>query len=404
MHAHVQPLLGKDLVTFTVACLVLLATLALAAPADAGVRDYRVGVLGGIPPTSADLAAMQRNRARSVRVTFSWEQIEVSRRTGQSCATALYDFSRYDELVRNAGQRGLSLVPTLINSPRYAAGNSRSPRYPAPGAAGFKDFQCFVRAVVGRYGRGGTFGARDIINWQVWNEPNLPLYSPNRQVSPANYGELVKATAESIRSQDSRATVILAGLPEQVKDGMNSNVFLRKLYRVSGIRGKFNAVALHPYAVNARGVKGALTRLRDTLRNVGDRRRPVWITEIGWATDGPKGHFLVTSEKNQASRLTSTFQMLRKNHKRFKIGTVHWFRHRDTATYAENTNIWPDYAGLYRENGAPKPSCGRFRRVTGAPGGCQRIPATSSTSSASALPMQSTEQRAQAQLIPSPPE
>jgi len=408
MHAraNAQSRRSSGLAALALTCVALAAMLVLAASAEAGVRDYRIGVVSGISPSPGDLAAMQRNRARSARVNFSWDFIEVRRRIGPSCATAIYDFSSYDAVVSNAGQRGISIMPTLIDSPRYAAANGA--RYPAPGTAGFQDFQCFVRAVVGRYGRGGTFPARNITDWQVWNETNLELYSPNRQISPAKYGQLVKATSASIRSKDRRATIILAGLPEEVKDGMNSNVFLRRLYRVNGIRSKFSAVALHPYAVGAPGVKGALTRLRETLRRVGDRGRPVWITEVGWATGGsPKGYFLITSEKSQADRLSSTFRMLRRNRDRFKIGTVQWFRHRDTASYAEQRKFWFEFAGLYRKNGTAKPSCARFRRVTGAAGGCQRIAATTSSTSASSPGLRSlldAEQRTQAQLVPSLPE
>jgi len=383
------------------ACLVLAAALALAPSAEAGPRTFRPGVVQGAVASEPEVAAMRGVGAKSVRTVFSWNAIEDRRRTGSSCATAVYNFARHDALVRDAGQRGLSILPVLAVAPEYVQRNSA--RYPAPGTRAFGDFQCFVRAVVGRYGRGGPFLARDIVEWQVWNEPNLPLYSPNRTVSPKKYGQLLKATAESIRSRDSRATIVLAGLPEETRGGMNSNVFLRKMYRVKQIRSKFDVVALHPYAVNARGTKGALVRLRETLGKLGDRRRPVWVTEIGWGTKGPKGYFLVTSEQGQADRLQSTLQMLRKNRDRFRLGTVHWYRFRDSASYAQNTGVWVDYAGIYRSDGSPKPSCARYKRFTGAGSTCQRIrdAAPVASSGASALGPETT---GEAQVVPSPPE
>jgi|GEM_PF-2734894 len=372
LRTSVHPSLANALLAGLLTCLAGLgAMLALAVPADAGVRTFRPGVVNGTVPDAAELGSMRNIGAGSVRIVFSWDVIETRPRVGSSCGTAIYNFSRHDTLVSEAGRRGVSILPVLMDSTR--ATGQPSTRYPAPGTRAFGDFQCFVRAVVDRYGRGGSFG-RDITEWQVWNEPNLPLYNPGGNVSPTKYGQLVKATSQSIRSQDSRATVVLAGLPEETKRGMNSNAFLRKLYSVNKIRSKFDVVALHPYAENARGTKGALIRLREQLRKLGDRRRPVWVTEIGYATDGQKGYFLVTGEKGQATKLEETMRMLRKNRDRFKLGTVHWFNFRDIASYSQNTNNWADYAGLFRKDGTPKPSCVKYKRFTGAGTSCSRIP------------------------------
>lgn len=382
--------------------LLALALLALAAHEAPAASKYRVGLVSGVLPGDADLRTMRDLRARSVRIVFSWDSIETERRSGRSCGTASYDFSRYDELVSAAGRRSLEIVPTLMGSPKYAG--RLGTRYPNPGTRAFEDFQCFVRAVVARYGRGGRYvgrdGARAITEWQVWNEPSLPLYNPGKKVSPRKYGQLVKATARSIRSRDGGATIVLAGIPEKTKESMSSGVFLRKLYEVKNIRGKFDAVALHPYAGNTRGVKGAVTRLREQLTRLGDRRRPIWITEVGFATEGRERYFLVTNEKGQARKLESTLRMLRKNHKRLGVTTVHWFRFRDLASYSEDTENWPDYAGIYRKDGSPKPACHRYRSFTGAGGKCQRI---RSDEDSGGLPLIPIPLEPPDDLLPSPP-
>lgn len=407
----VHPSLASALLAGLLTCLAGLgAMLALAVPADAGVRTFRPGVVNGTVPSEGELGAMRAIRAQSIRIVFSWDVIETRRRTGSSCTTAVYNFSRHDTLVSEAGQRGLSILPVLGGSPEYAEAGSASmsgARYPAPGTRAFDDFQCFVRALVGRYGRGGTFAARDILEWQIWNEPNITQFSPHRRVSPRKYGQLLKATAGSIRSKDSRAKIILAGLTEAASaPNMTAHVFLRKLYQLKKIRSKFDVAALHPYARNARGVKGGLIRFRETLKELGDRRRPVWVTETGYATHGPKGHFAVTTEQGQADKLQSTLQMLRKNRKRFKLGTVHWYSFRDAASYAQDSNNWTEYAGLYYKDGRPKPSCARYKRFTRAGGGCARI-----QDGGSGLPVISSggfelgpQAAADAGLLPSAPE
>lgn len=277
---------------------------------------------------------------------------------------------------------------------------------PSTGSPAIEDYKCFVRAAVARYGRGGSYPtlinptAAPITEWQVWNEPNLPGYAAGGDVNPKEYGRFVKTTTATIRSVDGKAAIVLAGMPEKGSAGMLSTKFLRQFYSVPGIRRSFNAVAIHPYAETHRGVKGYLIRLRETLRDLGDARRFVWITEIGWATSGSRQSFTVTTESGQAERLTKTFNMVKANRDRFKIGTVQWFRWRDAAPYG-STQWWGDYTGLYKENGNPKASCNRFARFTGGRRPCRAIAdgggLTGSFSAAE-------EREPKAALIPSPPE
>ena len=53
-------------------------------------------------------------------------------------------------------------------------------------------------------------------------------------------------------------------------------------------------MAVHPYAENARGVEGELSRIRCVMRRRGDGRTPVWISELGWATGGDSDYFSTT--------------------------------------------------------------------------------------------------------------
>ncbi len=358
------------------ACLALLAALALAAPADAGIGKYRLGVVTGPPPGVGDLDRLRNARVRSIKMIFSWDALETKRRTGKSCATAEYEgLGRYSTEIIKASRRGIRILPYIIDAPGYAGGGSHMPK---TGTRAFGDYKCFLRALVRSFGRGGRLlreepSAKPIIEWQLWNEPNLPIYAAGGNPNPREYARFVKASSGVINRVDRKATIVLGGMPEKSLRGMSSKKFLTRFYKVKGIKKKFDVVALHPFAKNARGTKGALIRLRDLLRRVGDRRQVIWITEIGYATHGPKGQFLVTTEKGQARKTQSTLSFLKKNHKRYNVGTVDWFRWRDEATYAQNTGHWWDYAGLYRKDGTPKPACHRYRRFTGAGGKCKRI-------------------------------
>ena len=388
----------------TASLALIAATMLSSQAAQADVRTFRFGVVAGAPTPTADLDRMREARVKSVRVYLHWASIEAQRPIGPGCTGAQYQWDTFDRFVGGASRRDIRVLPFFFGSPGYAA--SEGQRMPSTGSPAIEDYKCFVRAAVARYGRGGSYPtlinprAAPITEWQAWNEPNLPGYAARGDVNPKEYARFVKTTTATVRGVDQRAAIVLAGMPEQGKNGMLSTRFLRQFYSVKGIRRSFNAVAIHPYAVNHRGVKGYLIRLRDTLRDLGDARRSVWITEVGWATSGPRDAFTVTTERGQAKRLRNTFEMIKANRRRFNIGTVQWFRWRDAAPYG-STQWWGDYAGLYKKNGNPKASCNSFARFTGGWRPCRAIAdgggLTGSFSAAE-------EREPKAALIPSPPE
>ena len=79
-----------------------------------------------------------------------------------------------------------------------------------------------------------------------------------------------------------------------------------------GDQAGFDAVAVHPYAENAAGVEGELSRIRSVMRSNGDARTPVWISELGWATGGGNPYFSHTPAR-QAARLKSAFRFVARN-------------------------------------------------------------------------------------------
>lgn len=347
-------------------------------PADAGPRSFRIGVMDDLVAPQGNLAAMDRAGVDVFRTVLNWTRVETDGGRVGRCDNA-FDWSAYDALVAEAGRRGVSLLPVVLGSPGYAAERPQSA--PSTRSPAIRDYKCFLRAAVERYGRGGDFITRQqalgrpvqpLKQWQIWNETNLRLFASEGGVDAREYGRFLKLSSNQIRKRDRRATIVLGGLPERPRSPRHrADKFLKRMYRVKRVERSFDAVAIHPYAENARGVKGGLLRVRRMLRRLGDARRPLWVTEIGWSTYGPEDSFLVKSEKGQAKELRRTFRMLKRNRGRLKLGTVNWFRWRDADTPPGNRSALFDYAGLYRENGNPKPACRRFVRFTG--GGCAPI-------------------------------
>jgi Glycosyl hydrolase catalytic core len=332
------------------------------ASANAGaiVRPDSVGVYSE-ELEGADWAAAATTDVRSgvgiVRQPFYWSRIETS--------FGHLDFSVYDHVVAAAAKAGLRLLPVVMNPPAWrstapARGASRGmypPRDPAAMAA-------LATALVQRYGPAGSFWAQHrsltpspIRSWQVWNEPNIPAFwasGPN----PTAYAQLLKVVGAAIRAADPGAEVVAAGLPP-FGGGYTITEFLDRMY-AAGARGTFDTMAIHPYAPTAAGVLSVLQEARDELDRLGDPDRPLWATEFGWATGGPRTTITVT-EAAHATVVHDALSLLQGSRDELRLRGYIMFRLRDVPTNAGQADIWPLHAGLLRRDGTPKPALAAFR-------------------------------------------
>ena len=285
-----------------------------------------------------------------VRITFDWTQIEPEADS--------YDFTAYDEEVAAAAENGMRVLPVLANPPRFwerrPAGSHRRGTYPPdPGA-----MARFAAALVGRYGPDGTLFAErpelrrvPIRSWQIWNEPNLPVYWLPRP-NPRRYVGLLRTVGSAIHAADPRAEVVSAGLPES-RSGMSFARFVKGMYRAGG-RGAFDTFAVHPYARTERGVVGAVRLARKLARRHGDRRRRVWVTEIGWSSSGPRSPFKA-GPRGQAKRIRATLKALARRRKRLRVRGVVYYNWRDYPfNVARGRDFFGLHTGLLRADGSRK--------------------------------------------------
>ncbi len=308
------------------AALAALVTVLTAAPAAARApsvpRDW-LGVVADGPLTdpSADREAewdlLAGSGAASVRTAFYWWD-------GQPFGPGAVDFTAYDRVVLAAARRGLRVLPVVHGTPGWAATDPGDFGSPPRDTA---DLARFLEVLVGRYGPDGSLWRehpevrrRAIRDWQIWNEPNLTRYW-SRQPFARSYARVLKASRRALRRADPRARVILAGLPNQ------SWVALRDVYRAGGRRG-FDAVALHPYTGKPRNVVRLVRIARRVMRRNGDRRKPVWVTELSWPaakgkTDGSAG--FETTDQGQARRLREGLMRLARARRKLRIERVYWY-------------------------------------------------------------------------------
>jgi Beta-galactosidase len=124
-----------------------------------------------------------------------------------------YDFEALDRVVGRAADAGIRVLPFVYGSPAWVAAEPASPPLAKEDRASWARF---LRVLVRRYGPGGTFWEgrarkRPIRRWQLWNEPNFPVFWAPRP-SPAGYARLLATGARAVRGEDRRARIVLAGL------------------------------------------------------------------------------------------------------------------------------------------------------------------------------------------------
>jgi polysaccharide biosynthesis protein PslG len=325
------------------------------APAPRAAREF-YGVISAEPfLDGATLERLGRGGVGTLRVNFGWGLVQASR-------GAPYDWSRYDLLVGGAAVNGIRVLATVYGSAIWA---EPSPEYPPLGSA-LPGFAAFVRAAVARYGADGTFWrqhpelpARPIEDWQLWNEPNS-LYFWKPAPDPKSYLTVLRAFHTEVKRADPDASVMLGGLFPTPK-GIDMPAYMSDLYRL-GAAKLFDEAAVHPYAADPERALAATEELRGLMDRAGDGSKPIWITEVGWASGGqPSG--LTVGPERQAEYLTRIFELAAGARQRLRLGGVVWFALSDTPG-----PLWPGHCGLFGLDGEPMPAWHALTELTGGSG------------------------------------
>jgi hypothetical protein len=332
------------------------ACLLLAPAASAAPRSF-YGVTAAGTPSAAEWSRLGAGGVGSVRMNFQWSLV-------QSGPDAPYVWNYYDFVVAGAALNGIEVLPTIYSSPTWAAA---SPEHPP--VANYDRFQAFVRGAAARYGRNGSFWAENpgipkipITHWQIWNEPNSDsFWKPRPDVK--GYMQMLRVARAGIKSADRRARIVLAGFfpTPNVRHGIWLKRYLKQIYRSKGGRKLFDVLTIHPYSLRPRHIISTLTQVRRIMAKFRDKKKPVWVTEIGWASQGQPGPLTVGLE-GQASFLQQTFQITgsKKTRKKLKLQRVYWYSLRDT-----DNPVWYANTGLFRVDGSAKPSWNALVSLTG---------------------------------------
>ena len=349
------------------------------AAASAALPTDFWGIVANEAPEPGQAQTLKQGGVESLRVPINWSAVQPS-------PGAEPDWSSVDPFVRSATEAGISILPFFIGPPSWAiayegVGGARAPvSLPVQTAAQRSAWRELLRLAVFRYGPGGSFWsenpllpAKPIRIWQIWNEENYKYFAA--RPSPSQYGKLVVESFRDLRSADPSARMVLGGLfiqpkggnvkqaPGRIKRAYFAADFLEQMYRSTpGVRGKFIAIALHPYSKFYGRLTGEIEEVRAALKKSGDPGRALWLTELSWSSGKPtaaNGHNqFEKGVQGQTRELTGAFKLLTEKAAAWRIKRVYWF----SLTDEPGSCNFCDGSGLFKKGFVPKPSWSAYKR------------------------------------------
>ncbi len=322
-------------------------------------RFFGISPNSGLP-SPAEFARMKRGGIRSYRIPFGWSTIWP--KFGSPPNWTYFDFE-----VALAAQANLSVLPVLYSTPSWLGVSEKT--LPIKNAAQRTAWSAFLKAAVARYGPHGAFWRKfptlpylPIRAWQIWNEENSIWYT--EPVSVSGYAKLLKASSRAMKRADHGATVVTGGLfgRPRLPNTYFASGFLKRLYKIKGVKSSFDVLGLHPYAADPQDMRSQIIEIRSIMRKHGDARTPLWLDEFGWGSGlgdtsyekGPQG---------QKKALVGAYRLLKSNWRRWKVTRTYWFSWDDIPA-SKPACFYCHSSGLFTAAGTPKPAWYGFVQVS----------------------------------------
>ena len=287
------------------------------------------------------LAQLRDIGLRSIRTDILWS--DVDRGVGR------FDFSAYDGWIPRLREFGLEPL-ILLHYNKVKSAPDGTGRWNQPPDS-FEEFAGYVNATVRRY-------HSSVSRWEIWNEPNHPMYWAGPPDGLALYIKLLKISRAAAKEADPACLVLNGGITGEIARDVAS-------FYANGGGPLTDALNIHtfinPLDLNRKkNFDDVLAAVRKTMSEHGDGAKRVWITEMG-CPGIPAGHPKqawfqgeAMTEEQQAAWLDTQYDWIARHP---EVEKLFWAFYRDTDGIFKDAT---DYLGLVRKDLTPKPA---FRRL-----------------------------------------
>jgi hypothetical protein len=292
---------------------------------------------------------MAASGVETVRTVFDWSEAQPR---GRGSA---FDFSRTDGVVRRAALRNLDVLPIVFYAPKWA--RAYRGRFTSP-PKNRNDYVTYLAP---------------LREWQIWNEPHLPSYWDAPERSRYGYAKayplLLRASYNIVKTLDPGAKIVLAGITQRAWEE------IEVLYQ-HHIKPYFDVAALQIFPQTVRRAVKATALYRGALNRRGDRRKPIYVTEVTWpASKGrtdPIEFQRQETPRGMAAKLSQMYSKMVGRRRGLRLAKVFWYTW--SSPYGRGGSIF-NYAGLQRfDNGSfdPQPALAAYQRAARRFQGCQK--------------------------------
>lgn len=222
-----------------------------------------------------ELSMLTGTNINWIRIDINWHMVESKK--------GYYNWDAVDRTVHAAKKLGLNIFATIAYAPKWANGGN-DPRFPATDLSAWLNF---VSVTVARY--------CDISYLGAWNEPDCDLFFVG---SKESYVKNVLIPFAAAVKQHINTFVVAPGIA-------GSSEYLK--YVLDAANDYIDVISIHVYADTVCGVINDLEGFKffwseppykKVLKNyIG--KKPIWITEIGWATKGDAQNKTVSEDKQK---------------------------------------------------------------------------------------------------------
>ncbi len=262
------------------------------------------------------------------REDFEWQRIEPER--------GRFDWKFHDRLVAAAKRNGISVYAIVAGWPSWTKPYTEE---------GITDWLVFLKELVRHY-------RADIHQWEIWNEPNIFFWQGPRDL----YASFLTRSYAVVKDADPRAEVL--GLS-------TAGIDYAYIARMLAFEAPFDVLTIHPYrkTLDDRFFINELKVVSDLIRLPDGRRRPVWLTEMGWSTYTPHN---TLRQDFEPTLLRSNAQFLARSYLCSIVSGVDprtfWYNFRNDG---EDPLYFENEMGILYRDFRPKPSYAAYSTLAG---------------------------------------